>query len=166
MVGLDVFDSRELQATLVAMKVLPAEVRKQTRKFTKALVDGEWQKGLQQRAVTPLQTRTLVTTATSAVSDRNVALKSATKGRVGRGIPSSVLAKGAEFGADINAYSRYQRRSPKGKVHTVTRRTTKQFGHFRRDGRVVYPTAHDILPRVASLYVQTLLRTAAEAFEN
>ena len=166
MAGIDVFDSRELQATLVALKVLPSEITKASRKYTKALVDGEWQKGLSERAVTPLQRTTLVTTAVSSVTDRNVALKSATKGRVGRGTPSSVVAKGAEFGADINAYSRYQRRSPKGTVHTVTRRTTRGFGHFRPKGRVVYPTANDILPRVASIYVQTLLRTAAEAFEN
>ncbi|MFJ6534415.1 hypothetical protein [Microbacterium sp. NPDC091662] len=94
-------------------------------------------------------------------------MKSATKGRVSSGVPSQVLASGAEFGADMDRYSRYTRRSPRGRSHTVTRRTMRGFGwHRGRDGRVVFPAAQDIAPRVASIYVQTLLRTTAEAIEE
>lgn len=165
--GVDVFDSRELQQTLLALKVLPRELTKQTRKFTKQLVDKEWKAGLAKRAVTPIQRAVLVRTAVSSVTPTNVSLKSATKGKVSSGTPSQVLASGAEFGADMDRYSRYTRRSPKGRTHTVTRRTARAFGwHRGRDGRVVFPTAQDIAPRVASIYVQTLLRTTAEALEE
>ncbi len=165
----DVFDSRELQATLVALKILPSEITKQSRKHTKQLVDAEWRKGLATRAATRLQKRVLVDTAVSSVTNTNVSLKSATKGRLsGRGgISSGNIAKGAEFGADTEAYSRYQRKNRRaGGRHEVVRRTTRQFGRFRPKGRVVYPTADDLIPRVSAMYVQTLLRTAAEAFDN
>lgn len=167
MAGVDVFDSRELQATLLAFKILPKEVNALTRKYTKQLVDEEWQKGLSKRAVTPLQRAVLVRTAVSSVTNTNVQMKSATKGRVGRRkIPASVLAGGAEFGAQIGLYTKYQRRSPNGGTHTVERRTMRHFGHYRKGGRVVFPTAHDLSPRIASMYVQTLLRTTAEVFDN
>ena len=164
--GVDVFESRELQAALVALKVLPKEVTVQTRKHTKRLVDAEWRDGLSKRAVSHLQKRVLVDSAVSSVTNSNVSMKSATKGRVGRN-PSHVLASGSEFGADREAYTRYSRRSKNGGSHTVTRRLRRGFGwHRGRQGRVVFPTAQDLAPRIASMYVQTLLRTTAEAFEN
>ena len=167
MAGVDVFDSRELQQTLLALKVLPRELTKQTRRFTKQLVDKEWKPALAKHAVTKLQTAVLVRTSVSSVTPTNIALKSATKGKVSSGTPSQVLASGAEFGADMNAYSRYTRRSPRGRTHTVTRRTARAFGwHRGQDGRVVHPAASDIIPRAASIYVQTLVRTTAEAFEG
>lgn len=152
---------------LLALKVLPRELTKQTRRFTKQLVDKEWKPALAKRAVTPIQRAVLVRTAVSSVTPTNVTLKSATKGKVSSGTPSQVLASGAEFGADMDRYSRYSRRSPKGRTHTVTRRTARAFGwHRGREGRVVFPAAQDIAPRVASIYVQTLLRTTAETLEG
>ena len=165
--GVNVFESRELQQTLLALKVLPKELTKQTRKFTKQLVDKEWKAGLAKNATSPIQRAVLVRTAVSSVTPTNVTLKSATKGKTSEGTPSQVLASGAEFGMNQKLYSRYTRRSPRGKAHTVTRRVGRGFGwHRGREGRVVFPTAQDIAPRVAAIYVQTLLRTTAEAFEE
>lgn len=165
--GVDVFESRELQAALVAFKVLPKEITKLTRQHTKKLVDAEWQKGLTKRAVTPLQQRVLAKTAVSSVTNNNVMMKSATKGKVSARTAAWELASGAEFGADINAYSVYNRRSKRGGTHKVKRRVMRGFGwHRGRTGRVVFPTAQDLAPRIASMYVQTLLRTTAEVFEN
>lgn len=168
--GVDVFDSRELQATLLAFRILPKEVTSLTRKYTKQLVDAEWQKGLNARAATPLQRAVLARTATSSVTNSQVSMKSATKGFVGRSrgekTPASELAGGAEFGANIGLYTKYQRRSKNGGTHQVSRRTMRHFGYFRKGGRVVFKTGEDLAPRIASMYVQTLLRTTAEAFEN
>lgn len=166
MSGVDVFQSRELQLTLAALKVLPSELTKQTRQHTKKLADVEWQRGLQKRAVTPLQRAVLARTAVTSVTATNVAMKSATKGKLSSGTAAHVLAGGAEFGSHPNAYSKYSRRSKNGGSHTVTRRTMRGFGHYRGTGRVVFPTAQDLAPRIASIYVQTLLRTTAEAFDN
>lgn len=162
----DVFDDAELQLTLLALKSLPKELTKQTRRFTQKLAKDEWQTGLEKRAATPLQRKVLVRSATVSVTNTNIRLKSATKGRMSNGTPTSELAKGAEFGADINVYSRYSRRSKRGGTHKVTRRVMRGFGHFRDGGRVVYPTTADLIPRLASMYTQTLLRTTAEAFQN
>lgn len=164
--GVDVFESRELQYTLAALKVLPRELTKQTRKHTKKLADVEWQKGLQKQAATPLQRAVLARTAVTSATNSNVAMKSATKGRMSSGLPTSILAAGAEFGGDPNAYSRYSRRSKNGGSHTVTRRTMRGFGYHRSRGRLVFPVAQNIAPRIGSIFVQTLLRTTAETFEN
>lgn len=165
--GINVFESEELQQFLLALKTVPKETAKMTRKYTKEMVDKEWKAGLAKRAVSPIQRAVLVRTAVSSVTPTNVIMKSATKGKVSSGTPSQVLASGAEFGADMDAYSKYTRRSPKGKTHQVTRRVNRAFGwHRGREGRVVFPTAQDLAPRIASLYVQTLLRTTAEILEK
>jgi hypothetical protein len=163
--GVDVFDARELQAALLAFKILPAEINAQTRKHTKKLVDVEWQAGLAKRAKSKIQRRALVGTAVSSVTNSKVQMKSATKGRYGR-VPASVVAAGAEFGANKELYTRYSRRSPGGGSHTVERRVMRHLSYRRPDGYVVYPTAKDLSPRIASMFVQTLIRTTAEAFDN
>lgn len=163
--GVDVFDARELQAALLAFKILPKEITAQTRKHTKRLVDAEWQAGLNKRARSKIQQRALAGTAVSSVTNSQVQMKSATKGKYGR-VSASVVAAGAEFGANKDLYTRYSRKSRNGGTHTVERRVMRHLSYRRKDGYVVYPTAEDLAPRIAAMYVQTLLRTTAEAFDN
>lgn len=159
---ISVLVSKDLQTLLSAVQELPKEVAAQVRKFTKADAEPIWQESVRGHVVTRLQTRALSDTARVAVSDSNVMLKSGGIGKLSSGLPISTIAQGVEFGA--NPAKQIQQRSRKGK--TYTRRRGNVFGLPRSRGYVVYPAARDSIPRLASLWVQTTVRTIHETFEK
>lgn len=159
-VQIDVRESRELQAALLALQTVGKEVKAQVRKWTRQVVLPEWKKGLEQRAVSRLDTKVLVKSSSVQVRDTNVVLRSGAKGKL------KDITKPVEFGTDRDSWTEYQGRSPKGKPYKVKRHTKRQLAWHRREGRVVYPTANDLIPRVASLWVQTVIRTFHEHMER
>lgn len=163
---ISVFGSQELQATILALKTLDKETRKQIRTFTKAMVDTEWAKALNAEADTDLERAALVATGRVRVSDQNVTLTSAT---VGRRLAGGLLPKrdagGVEFGAAKVAKT-YQSTSPKGRRFSVTRETRNQLNARKKTGYVVYPAAAQIIPRIAALWIQTTARTIFDMLER
>ena len=67
-----------------------------------------------------------------------------------------------EFGN--NPHVREQAVSKRGKV--FTRRRGNRFGPPAKTGHVAYPAARDAIPRIASLWVQTAVRTIHEQIEK
>lgn len=163
---ISVFSSPELQAAILGMKSLEREVRKQTRQGIKAMAQPAWQESVNGNTVTRLEARVLGATARAAVSDQNVQLQSA---RIGRSLsggakPADIVA-GAEFGAGARA-RRIDATSKRGKPYRYTRITTAQFRRRNRSGYVVYPAAAQTIPRIASMVVQTVVRSFHEAIEG
>lgn len=164
---ISIFHSKELQGVLLALKGMDKETAKHVRRETKNMIQPAWQKGLAERAATRLEHRTLVSTARVAVSNQNVTLKSATVGRtLAGGLQPKQSWHAVEFGGDRAATRTYQARSRKGKTFTVTRRTMAQLRPRNRKGYVVYPTAAEIIPRLASLWVQTVIRSFYDTIER
>lgn len=168
---ISIFSSKELQAVLLAMRSLDKELAKELRKRTKDVVGPEWTKAVRENAQTRLEQRVLADTARVAVSNQNVMLKSAS---VGRKLPGGLLPKetayAVEFGADrfLPGQGRtYQSTSVRGKRFTVNNRNTVgQLRPRKKKGYVVYPAAAEVIPRLASLWVQTVMRGVYEAFES
>lgn len=154
--------SRDLQALVQAAGSLDREVRARLRAHTKAEATPIWQDEITHRTGTRLQTRVLVDSARVAVSDTNITLKSAQVGKLKTGTPRPALAGASEFGANPNR--KVTQRSRKGTVYS--RRLGNAFGGPRRKGNVFHPAFRDAVPRVASLWMQTTLRTIAETFEK
>lgn len=164
---ISVHGSKQLQAIILAMKVLDRETKKILRRETKAMVDPEWRKAVTEHASTRLEHRVLADTARVRVSDQNVTLSSATVGRsLSGGLKPSTHYYLPEFGADRSQERTYDARSRKGTAYQVTRHTTRQFRPRNRKGYVVYPAAADIIPRIAALWTQTIVRGIHEAFEK
>lgn len=164
---ISVFNSKELQGVILAMKGFERELAKQIRQVTKSVVLPEWQKAVAAKAKTQLESRVLSVTARVAVSDQNVTLKSAQVGRaLSGGLKPSENYSAAEFGANREAKTTYTARSRKGKSFSVTRRTQAQLMPRRKAGYVVYPAIAEIVPRIASLWVQTTVRTFYELIEK
>lgn len=87
--------------------------------------------------------------------------------RMSGGATAAQLIRAAEFGSNRrDSYTRYNRTSPNGKRHTVTRRTSRQLPTFRRTGYAVYPASKLAIKRIASLQVQTVTRRLHEAIEG
>lgn len=158
-IEINVRESRELQAALLALKAVPREVAAAVRKYTRPMVQEAWQAGLRARAVTPLDEKVLVKTARVQVRDTNVVLRSGATGKL------KDITRPVEFGADRDKVVTYDS-FRNGKRFKVTRHTKRQMSWRREGGRVVYPTAGELIPRLASLWVQTIIRTFYETLEK
>lgn len=157
--------SREVRATVQGLRRVPRDLAANIRKFTKSELAPEWQRLLAGRARTVTQRRVLVDTARVAVSDQNVTLKSATVGRsLSGGLNPKDSYAGFEFGANDVAQTYTAHRN--GRSFRVTRHTRRQLPRRSRTGWVVFPTAAAIIPRFASLWVQTTYRTIYDALER
>jgi len=165
-VRITVFGSQELQATLLALKTLDRETRKQIRTHTKTMAEKEWGNALKEHALTTLEHKVLVATARVAVSDQNVTLKSASVGRkLSGGLNPKTDAAAVEFGADPGKVT-YQATNRQGTTYNVTRNTRAQLRPRKSTGYVVYPAAASIIPRIASLWIQTTARTIYDMLDR
>lgn len=154
--------SKELQTLGFAIKQADKEVTAEIRKQTRLVVEPVWKEAVRANVSNRLQTRTLGDTAKAAVSDQNVFLRSASAGKLSSGVPVSQIAFGVEFGANRNTTRTVVSR--KGKSYT--RHTKRQLMFPRRRGYVVFPAAREVIPRIASLWVATAVRTLHESFEK
>lgn len=159
---ISVLVSNEMQTLLFAVRSLPDETRAQLRKHTRIVVEPVWQEAVRSNVVDRMQTRVLSDTARASVSDLNVMLRSGGIGKMQDGTPKARLAKAVEFGAD----PRFTRTVLSANGRAYKRRTKAQFNLPRSRGYVVYPAARNVIPRVASLWTQTTVRTTHEVFER
>ncbi|MCM3778989.1 hypothetical protein M3195_04735 [Microbacterium hydrocarbonoxydans] len=152
-------DSREVQAALLAIAGAGREIQAQLRRHTKRVAEPEWTRGLEKRASSKLDRKVLVKTARVQVRDTNVVLRSGAVGKL------KDLTRPVEFGGDRNQTKTYRGRRGSARF-PVTRHTARQLGWRRKGGRVVWPTAEDLIPRMVALWVQTTIRTFHEALER
>ncbi len=155
---LDARRSPSLKAAIQVMSTMPNEAAKATRRYSKAVIQPEWKKGLAEHAPGERVFHTrLVSPSAAYISDSGVRLVA---GRNGDWVRET------EFGAKRNEYHDYRRKSKNGGTHKVRRRTKSQFWNYRPKGYVVYPTAQDMIPRIGALWVQTVYRTVHEVIEK
>lgn len=150
---LDVRRSPQLTALVQTMATIPREVAKEVRGQTKKVIVPEFKKLLAEKAPGDrIFHKRLVTPSTAYVSDRNVRFIGGANGK---------FPRETEFGAYREEYATYTTRRG-----SVTRRTQRQFWHYVKGGRVFYPAVAEMIPRAASLYIQTAYRTIAETIEK
>ena len=158
---LDVRGSRELRDVILAINQSDREVQSAIRSYTKAELTRPWLEAINSRASSTLERRVISATATVAVSNQNIRIQSAAKGRkLSGGLQPKVDYPPVEWGAGKRKAT-YTR-----KGHRVTRNTTAQFKGPNRRGYVFYPAAREMIPRLASLWVQTVVKVYADIFEG
>lgn len=161
---ISVFESAALQGTVLALKGMDRDLAAQIRKATKDVSQAEWTKDLARHASTTLENKVLVDTARVTVSNQNITLKAGQlKKKLHPGGPArSLLTPSVEWGsaADRNIKST----SSLGKPYT--RKQGSTFRARNRKGYVAHQAAAGIIPRIASLWVQTTVRTFHEAIEK
>ncbi|MGV8973384.1 MAG: hypothetical protein ACOH10_13765 [Rhodoglobus sp.] len=165
---ISVFNSAELQSVILAMKGMDRELAKQIRAANKRVIQPVWQEGVRGNAMTRQEVRVLANTARAQVSDQNITLQAAGIGKaLSGGAKPAAIAHSVEFGADRSARSTYSARSSKGRPYTVhNRRTRAQFRPRNLKGYTAYAAAAASIPRYASLWVQTTIRTFIELIEK
>lgn len=166
MLTIDFRESDELRAVVIALRAVDQTLSKNIRKYTQSELAPAWSEAVRGRSHTGLEVRVLGATARTAVSSNGITLRAASVGRkLSRGFDPKLMYAGVEFGANRSEKTTYQARSSKGKTYTVTRRTKAQLPARRRSGPV-YGAAAEMIPRAAALWVQTTVRTIAEASEG
>lgn len=167
-VRLDVLNSPELQAIILAVRASKKEIAKAIRQQTKKVVAPEWQRAVAERSESLLESRVLVATATALVSNQNVKLRSASKGRkLSGGLDPKTQYHVAEYGGDREDVRPVEGKSRKGKTYKIPKRHTKrQLRPRKKAGYVFGPSVADMVPRIASLWTQTVVRVFAEALEG
>lgn len=144
-----------------AMRGLDADVKREIGNRTKGPAADMWRGELGQRVETKLQ-GALARSGEVGVTQQNVTLRAGGAGALSSGTPVSAVAKATEFG--MRAARPIQTRSRKGT--TYTRRAGGAFGPPRRKGYTAYPAAGQVIARIASLWVQTTVRTIHELVER
>jgi hypothetical protein len=161
---ISVYGSAELQSVILSMRGMDRALAKQLRAATQRAVKPIWQESVRGNVTSRLENRVLGNTATTLVRDDNVVLRAgASSKRLRGGASVAELVHSAEFGADRKFKRRVDGRGP-GKPYE--RRTRGQFRPRNLKGYTVYPAAADAIPRIASLWVQTTIRTFLETFEG
>lgn len=165
---ISVLTSAELRGTIAILKNADKEISKEIKRAVRSISTPEWQGVVSGNRANSLQNRVLVQTAKVNVSNTNVTLTSgASNKRMRGGATPALLVRAAEFGTlSRDARKTYTTRSRKGNSYTVTRRTLRQIPSRSTRGYAVYPAAAEFIPRVASLYAQTTVRTLHEIIER
>lgn len=151
-----------LRTAWLAFRGLEPEVRKQITSHTKRIADPVWKDETRGHALSRLQQRVLAGTARVGVSGLSMTLRAGGGGRLTSGTPTSLVAHATAFGANPDKQVTVRNR----KGTTFKRRLGSRFPRPRRGGYVVIPAAREVIPRMASLIVQTTVRTVHELVEK
>lgn len=165
---LRVGDDSRLDAVVFGLKLVPRDVRNRINRETRTTLKPIWQQELQSH-LAGRDSFTSRMIGKGLVSGGNPpVMRAATSRRPLRpgGLSPDLEGYLAEFGGRSTLYSKYSRRSKNGGRHEVTRRTMLGLPQRIARGRVAYPAAADTAPRMASLWVQTFVRSVYEALEE
>lgn len=162
-----VYVSPQLQAMLARIKELPADVRKELRVATKREAGPIWTEEVAGNVQTRAEGLAFGRTARVAVTDRGVRLQAA---RIGKGLSGGLDVKtqwhALEFGGDRAVRRPVETTSKRGKAYRAVRHTQRQLRPRLKTGHVVFPAVADTIPRILSLWFQTVARTGHEALEG
>jgi hypothetical protein len=159
---IDIRGSRALQDVAIAINGSEPDVRRAIRAYSKSEMTRPWLEQINEEASSSVERRVISATATVAVSDQNIRIQAASKGRrLSGGLNPKEEYAPVEFGAKRGRKTTYTR-----KGHRVTRDTRAQFRPHQRSGYVFFPAARVMIPRLARLWVQTVVKTYADIFEG
>ncbi len=139
---LSILENASLQATILAMKRAPADVRSAMTAAARSEVTPRWRRELEGRARPGFERLVMLRGAGASVSTNGIGVRAATSRRALRGgfVPAQDWP-GVEFGAR-NFRARYNRQNPSGTgTHTVTRTLNRQFPGRVSQGRIAFDAA-------------------------
>lgn len=169
-VAVSVRDLAELRGAVLALKAVDRDVRNAINRQTRATLNPIWREEIGRRANGLPRVDQLVLARGQRVKAGNpIELTAASSRRpLSGGLVPNLRAKGFEFGTDnreaTSTYRRKNRRNPG--THTVTRRTLRHLPRRTPSGRVVWPAAAEAVPRLTSLWVQTIVKTILDGIEG
>lgn len=154
----------ELRAAVLAMKRADKEIRSEISQDMRSVMSPEWKSEVTQglTGAGRMEARMLLPGTRIAAGNPPTLIAASSSRRVGNGLIPNEHAPGYEFGSHGTRISDVT--SSRGKKYK--RHTTRHLPGYVKTGRVVYPAAARILPRVASYWVQSIIRAFMDAAET
>jgi hypothetical protein len=154
---LDVRKSRELQATILALRGAQREIRLGINKQARAQIRPLWQSELNARARDEMTRRIIVAGARANPTDRGFTLQAATSRRpLSGGLVPALEWAGAEFGARSRVVEVTQR-SRAGRTYKRPLTINRQFAGRQSEGMVAFDAASTVGTRLVALWVHTVV---------
>lgn len=154
---LDVRGSRELQATVLALKQADRGIRLDINKTARSRIRPLWRAELSARARTRLEQRVILAGARATASDRGVRLIAASSSRPLRGglVPSDDWPA-VEFGANVDRI-RVRQRSRAGRPYVRPLTINRQFYAREAHGMIAFDAASEAGTQLVALWVHTVV---------
>ena len=166
MLQIDVEQSKEMQATILALKQMEPTLRKRIYAATREKIVPEWRQELAANAANHLDERVLLGGARVDVSATTLKFKAAqSKKKMSGGASPFDIGHAVEFGA-VWHRAEISATSNRGKNYTYTRTLNKQFKPRRQQGHVAFPAIGRLVPRFAALWVGITIKTMYDALER
>lgn len=155
---LDIKGSRELQATVLALRQAQREIRVDINKTARSRIRPLWQSAVSGRAGTRLEQRVIAAGTRANASDRGVALYAATRGIALRGgLAPSIEWPGVEFGSRSKTSKEFTQRSRRGRTYRRTMVVGRQFKGRQPHGMVAFDAASEVGTKLVAMWVRTVV---------
>lgn len=152
---IDVGSSRELQATILALRQAESAVARNINKDARTQIRPVWQGELNARTRSAVEARVISQGARVAVGQRGVTFYAATSSRpLSNGLVPSTEWAGFEFGATTRTKTVSQR-SRKGKRYNRETTVNRQFRARQRQGVIAMDAASVAGTRLVAMWVRT-----------
>lgn len=162
---LDVQQSPELQAALLAVKQANRDIKRDINRDARKRLGPIWQQRLTAQASSLVDRRTLVPGARVQVGDRRVTAKAATSNRaLSGGLVPSIDYGPLEWGANRKQKT-VEARSPKGTPYTYQRTQGGQFRPWSKKGHVAMQAVGDLVSEAVAIWVETIVSHFRGAWE-
>jgi len=169
-VGAIIWESKELQATILALKIVGKDLRKEILKRTRELILKDWDSAVADEISTVggdiYATRLTMRNTRVKVGTQGFTLQAATRGTkaTSGGLISSKHYYLAEFGADKKVVPVNGRRGATS--YQYKRTVNTGFQRRVKNGRYAFKAGGKIMNRALALYTQTCIQMVYEAFER
>lgn len=152
----------EFRAAAMALRAAPRDLRNQINRNMTATLSPVWIKEVNVAAFTSLE-RALIVPGTRIKAGSPPTLIAANSRKKLARRPGALIPAehwhAAEYGANRGDFTNYRRRSPQGTPHDVRRRVKTGLPKRNKTGHVLGPAMASVGPRLASMFVQTVVRT-------
>lgn len=163
---LSVYGSASLQAAVLGMRVARRDIKSEINKRTRSLMSPAWKQEVESRARTRQDKRVIASGVRVKAGNPPAGLAAQSRRKLSGGLVPAEQWSGFEFGADRGKVTTYTRATRKSGRVKVTRHTARQLPARSPKGRVAYPAVRAIGPRLAALWVQTIVQVFNKAAEK
>lgn len=151
----------ELRAAALAMRKANSDIRKDVGTRMRSTMNPVWRSEIESRSPGGMAGRMLGANARIAAGNPPQIVSAASKRSFGNGLMPDKHWAGYEYGANRNKY--WQTSSSKGKSY---KRRVNRHLPAKGKGRVLEPAAKEVLPRIASFWVQSVIKSFMDAAEG
>lgn len=155
-----------IRAAVLALKAADRGLRSDINKATRVVMSPVWKELITRRSRTRRDRAVLAKGVRIKAGNPPAGIAANSSRALRGGLVPGQQWQVFEFGADPGRVTTYDRKSRNGGTHKVTRHTTRQLPGVSRTGHVVYPSLKAFVPRLVSLWVQTIVRTYHDAAEE